>query len=166
MRVYVCEEILTSTLRGGGGHNIQKVSTLPIDLLQVDRVMGAGLIHVTWASLNVENFLKRVEEAINTFECFTKQILDIYECRIQANLVTMSSTQLLSLPGSETWTTDEFLSKAQTRCSQGTELLIANSRKVEDAVKEMLLLLTQTANLPTIHQFDSDETIKSKKGKD
>ena len=126
--------------------------------------MGAGLVHVTWASLNVDNFLKRVEEAITDFERFTKQILDIYECRIQANLAGISSTHLLSLPGGETWTTEEFLSKAQVRCGQGAELLIANSRKVEDAVKEMVLLLRSTANLPTIHQFDSDETVKSKKG--
>lgn len=126
--------------------------------------MGAGLVHVTWASLNVNNFLQNVEEAIAKFERFTKQVLDIYECRIQANLATMSSTHLLSLPGSETWTTDEFLSKALSRSHQGTELLIANSRKVEDAVKEMLVLLRSTANLPTVHEFDSDETIKSKKG--
>ena len=134
-------------------------------MLQVDKVMGAGLVHITWASLNVENFLKKVEEAIANFERFTKQILDIYECRIQANLSLMSSTHLLSLPGSETWTTDEFLGHALSRSQQGTELLIANSRKVEDAVKEMLVLLRSTANLPTIHDFDSDETIKSKKGK-
>ena len=126
--------------------------------------MGVGLVHVTWASLNVDSFLKSVEEAIANFERFTKQVLDIYECRIQANLAAMSSTQLLSLPGSETWTTEEFLSKAFTRSHQGTELLIANSRKVEDAVKEMLVLLKGTANLPTIHDFDSDETTKSKKG--
>ena len=128
--------------------------------------MGAGLIHVTWASLNVDNFLKRVEEAIADFERFTKQVLDIYECRIQANLTTMSSTQLLSLPGNETWTTEQFLSKAQARSHQGTHLLTACSRKVEDAVKEMLVLLKSTATLPTIHDFDSEETIKSKKGED
>lgn len=127
-------------------------------------MLGAGLVHITWASLNVDNFLSKVEEAIASFERFTKQILDIYECRIQANLSVMSSTQLLSLPASETWTTEEFINKAHSRCQQGTELLIANSGKVEDAVKEMLVLLRSNANLPTIHEFDSDETIKSKKG--
>lgn len=119
---------------------------------------------MTWASLNVDNFLKRVEESIAAFERFTKQVLDIYECRIQANLQLMSSTQLLSLPGNDTWTVEEFLSKAQSRSKEGTELLIVNSRKVEGAVKEMLALLRNSANLPTINTFDSDETIKSKKG--
>ena len=127
-------------------------------------MLSGGLIHVTWASLNVDNFLRRVEEAIAAFERFTKQVLDIFECRIQANLQLMSSTQLLSLPGSETWTVEEFLSKAQSRSKEGTELLIANSRKVEGAVKEMLALLRNSANLPTINTFDSDETVKSKKG--
>lgn len=127
-------------------------------------MLSSGLVHVTWASLNVDNFLKRVEESIASFERFTKQVLDIYECRIQANLQIMSSTQLLSLPGSETWSVEEFLSKAQSRSQQGTELLIANSRKVEAAVKEMLAILRSSANLPTINTFDSDETVKSKKG--
>ena len=127
-------------------------------------MLSGGLIHVTWASLNVDNFLKRVEESIAAFERFTKQVLDIYECRIQANLQLMSSTQLLCLPGSEIWTVEEFLSKAQSRSKEGTELLIANSRKVEGAVKEMLALLRNSANLPTINTFDSDETVKSKKG--
>ena len=126
--------------------------------------MGAGLIHITWASLNVNNFLKKVEESIASFESFTKQVLDIYECRIQANLHLMSSTQLLCLPGSETWTVEEFLSKAHTRSQVGTELLVASSRKVEDAVKELLVLLRSTANLPSIHECDADETVKSKKG--
>lgn len=76
----------------------------------------------------------------------------------------MSSTQLLSLPGSETWAVDEFLSKAQSKSKEGTELLIANSQKVEGAVKEMITLLKNSANLPTINPFDSDETVKSKKG--
>ena len=76
----------------------------------------------------------------------------------------MSSTQLLCLPGSETWTVEEFLSRAQSKCKEGTELLIANSRKVEGAVKEMLALLKNSASLPTINSFDSDEIVKSKKG--
>ena len=126
--------------------------------------MGAGLVHVTWASLGITNFLKRVEESITTFELFTKQILDMYECRIQANLHQMSSTQLLSLPGSETWTVEEFLSQARTRSQQGTELLVSGSRKVEDAVKETLQLLRNGANLPIIHDFDTEEAKKSKKG--
>ena len=76
----------------------------------------------------------------------------------------MSSTQLLSLPGSETWTVEEFLSRAQSKCKEGTELLIANSKKVEGAVKEMLALLKNSASLPTINSFDTDEIVKSKKG--
>lgn len=126
--------------------------------------MSAGLAHVTWASLGVSNFLKRVEESITTFELFTKQILDMYECRIQANLHQMSSTHLLSLPGSETWTVEEFLSQAHMKSQQGTELLMSGSRKVEDAVKETLLLLRNGANLPTVHEFDTEEAKKSKKG--
>jgi len=37
----------------------------------------------------------------------------LYECRIQANLATMSNTLLLSLPNMETWTTERFLLEAK-----------------------------------------------------
>ena len=123
--------------------------------------MSTGMVHITWSSLNVGIFLRRVEEAIVQFEIFTKQVhyvhmnecaitymmegnlftlhlycthtdantacscvtsthspschqvRDLYECRIQANLATMSNTLLLSLPNMETWTTERFLLEAK-----------------------------------------------------
>ena len=42
--------------------------------------MSAGMAHITWSSLNVEVFLKRVEETIKQFEIFTKQVPFIKSC--------------------------------------------------------------------------------------
>ena len=92
------------------------------------------------------------------------QVLDLYQCRIQAHLEGMSSTLLLNLPITDTWTPDHFLSEARQRCEAGANSLKALSKKVEDSVKELITLLRSSASLPTIHNFDSDETAKSKKG--
>ena len=43
-------------------------------------------------------------------------------------------------------------------------ILKACSKKVEDAVKELIALLRSTACLPTLHSFDTDDNIKAKKG--
>lgn len=81
-----------------------------------------------------------------------------------AHLDTMSNTKLLGLPSTETWTPDYFLSQSKSRCEAGTLVLKAASKKVEDAVKELIALLRSTACLPTQHSFDTEETAKSKKG--
>lgn len=88
--------------------------------------------------------------------------MDLYECRIQAHLYTMSHTLQLTLPQNEAWTTAHFLHKASAQSEVGGNVLSSCSKRVEDAVVEMLELLRTTAVLPTINSFDSEETIRSK----
>ena len=152
---------------------------------KIDRALSPGLIQITWTSLNVDNFLTKVKNAISQFERFTKQVsssilrllqrhvthtvlcswqvLDLYECRIQANLKIMSRTHLLTLPQNEAWTTEYFLHESRVRSELGGRILSSCSIKVEDAVKELLMLLISTAYLPTINSFDSEDVTKSKK---
>ncbi len=89
--------------------------------------------------------------------------MDLFECRIQANLNVMSRTLLLTLPQNEAWTTALFLQESFAQSENGGNVLCCCSKKVEDAVKELLLLLRTTAALPTINSFDSEETVRSKK---
>ena len=86
----------------------------------------------------------------------------MYECRIQANLSIMSHTLLLTLPHNEAWTTTHFLQQAQGQSETGGNTLASCSKKVEDAVKELLELLRNTAVVPTVHSFDSEETERAK----
>ena len=76
----------------------------------------------------------------------------------------MSSTLLLSLPTNETWTTEQFLVEARTTSEQGAQVLKSCSIKAEDAVKELILLLHNTACLPVIHATDNEEAIRAKRG--
>ncbi len=91
-------------------------------------------------------------------------MLDLYECRVVDQLDTMGSTILLPLPTTESWTPDYFLTQSKARCEAGGLILKAASKRVEDSVKELIDLLHSSANLPTIHDFDSEETCKSKTG--
>lgn len=47
-------------------------------LLQVERTLSAGLGQVTWGSLNVQDFLKRIENVTAGFERFTMQVQVLY----------------------------------------------------------------------------------------
>ena len=91
------------------------------------------------------------------------QVMDLYECRIRANLSVMSRTLLLTLPQNEAWSTTHFLQEALAHSEAGGNILSSCSKKVEDAVKELLELLRNTAAVPTINSFDTEEVARSKK---
>jgi dynein heavy chain len=74
----------------------------------------------------------------------------------------MAETSLLDLPSADTWTIDSFLSHSQAQCRVGVEVLISCSSKVEEAVKELIQLLRNTAVLPTAAPTDSEDMAKSK----
>ncbi len=90
--------------------------------------------------------------------------MDLYQCRIQTQLETMSSTLLITLPSAETWSPEQFLTETKARCEIGTQILKAASEKVEDSVEELLSLLRASACLPELHSFDTEDTMKAKKG--
>ena len=89
--------------------------------------------------------------------------MDLFDCRIQANLHVMSHTLLLSLPQNEAWSTTHFLQESFAQSESGGNILRSCSKKVEDAVKELLVLLRSTAALPIINTFDSEDLVRSKK---
>lgn len=90
------------------------------------------------------------------------QILDLYECRILANLKIMTNTYLLAFPRKESWTIDHFMHECTARSDVGGKILSRCSSKVEDAVKELLELVFSTSHFPTINEFDSEDIVKSK----
>lgn len=88
--------------------------------------------------------------------------MDLYECRVQANLNIMSRTLLLTLPHNEAWSTSHFLQECLAHSEAGGNILASCSKKVEDAVKELLELLRTTAATSTVNSFDSEETVRAK----
>ena len=88
--------------------------------------------------------------------------MDLYECRILANLNTMSHTLLLMPPHNEAWTTTRFLQEALAHSEAGGNVLSLCSKKVEDAIKELLELLRNAAALPIINSFDSEDISRAK----
>ncbi len=91
-------------------------------------------------------------------------MVDLYECRILAELDKMSCTLLLSLPSTDTWTPEHFLSQAKSCCESGSLSLKGASERVEESVKELVVLFRSSASLPILHAFDTDERSKSKRG--
>lgn len=88
--------------------------------------------------------------------------MDLYECRIQANLNIMSHTLLLTLPHNEAWSTSHFLQESLAQSKAGGNTLASCSNKVQEAVKELLDLLRDTAAISTINSFDSEDTVRVK----
>lgn len=113
---------------------------------------------------------------------YSSQVQDMYKCRIIAFLKTMAETLLLNLPPGDTLTIEYFLSHSkvsqhkqlivicdhflvvQTQCRAGLEVLKASSKKVEEAVKDLIGRLRHTAMLPKVLPSDSEGTVKAKSG--
>lgn len=88
--------------------------------------------------------------------------MDLFQCRIQANLTTMSRTLLLILPHNEAWSPSHFLQESLAHSAAGGNVLASCSKKVEDAVKELLVLMRNTAAILSMNEFDSEETVRAK----
>nr|XP_014354015.1 PREDICTED: dynein heavy chain 8, axonemal-like [Latimeria chalumnae] len=105
---------------------------------KVESVLRQGLTLLNWSSLMLENFFQEVELAMDDLKQLLKQVNDICEMNIDAVLAEMASTVLIDLPEDSPCTVEEMLSHNETRCKEYAEILDHKSRRVEDAVKELI----------------------------
>ena len=82
-------------------------------LLKVDTVMSPGLTKLTWTSLNIDNYIHVVYDALAELELLMDRANDLVEFRIDSVLCEMAASLLCQLPGDEPWSTDQFLENTQ-----------------------------------------------------
>ena len=80
---------------------------------KVDRAIEPGLNKLTWTSINIDNYIKSVYNALGELELLMDRANDLVEFRINAVLHEMSTTQLCDLPEDEPWTVQYFLDRTQ-----------------------------------------------------
>ena len=80
---------------------------------KVDEVISPGLTLLRWTSLNIDSYLKSVEESLKELELLVERVCNTYEFQIQGVLSEIQSMELCALPDSEPWTVDEFVNSTQ-----------------------------------------------------
>ena len=82
-------------------------------LEKVDEVISPGLTVLRWTSLNIDSYLKSMEESLKELELLVERVSNTYEFQIQGVLMDIKSMELCALPDSEPWTVDEFVNSTQ-----------------------------------------------------
>ena len=78
---------------------------------KLNETLSPGLTLLRWTSLNLEHFSTTVTAVLEGFELLVSRANDILELQVEEGLSEISSTLICELPGSEPWTTEEFISR-------------------------------------------------------
>ncbi|OQR97844.1 dynein heavy chain, outer arm [Achlya hypogyna] len=129
-----------------------------------------GMVTLTWTSMNIDAYklqahlgLQRLEELINS-------VNDMIENRVEKNLKVVSKAVLASLPTDQSFALDDFVRAQERNVMTVTTMLAAKNTEVENAVDDVLRLITDftvdapdaktkaasTATLPTPVVVDLD----------
>ena len=91
--------------------------------------------HKEWSEFSEERILK-----ISEFSNIMQTANDIYKHRVERTLDSISSIELFELPQNEAWTPEVFLETVKSKCKRAAREIETKSRKVEDAVEDLIKL--------------------------
>ena len=109
---------------------------------KINETISPALSVLQWTSLGLDGFIESVYVALASFEELLNKVLSIHEDRIKQTFKSMLTTPLCSIPDKGVITIEEFLTTSRTLCSAASVALETNSQIVEQAVKELVHLLS------------------------
>ncbi|KAK9877873.1 hypothetical protein WA026_020099 [Henosepilachna vigintioctopunctata] len=113
-------------------------------LVKLMMILEPGMKELTWVSSNWKEFVEKATNAIQKFKVLSYRVHDIYSNRVLEVLATMQTVQLHALPEAdeEPWTISKFCDKTDEACRSAATELHRKSLMVEEAVEEILSLVT------------------------
>ncbi|CDJ43277.1 hypothetical protein ETH_00008805 [Eimeria tenella] len=104
-----------------------------------EKHLAPGLSNLTWASLNIEGFLRSATAALEKLDLLVVTVNDIIENRIENNIKSLAETLLVDLPAAgEVISLNRFVEMQEHHVAKCTELLNARSVEIENAVRDLL----------------------------
>ncbi|XP_006824996.1 dynein axonemal heavy chain 8-like, partial [Saccoglossus kowalevskii] len=107
---------------------------------RIDIALNPALTLLSWTSLNLDSYFANVQSAMRELSLLNKRVNDIRETRIDSVLKEMSQTMLCELPEDNPWTINEWLKTFQSHTESCAKTLDAMSKKIEEAVDELIEL--------------------------
>ncbi len=108
----------------------------------VDVAIKPGLVSVTWASTNIDDYLANIKREMDAFENLGNLAKDILECRVETALQEIANTSLCLMPG-EPCSIEEFSKLAEETAQKAVVLLTKYIRFCEAALLDILETLNK-----------------------
>jgi len=125
--------------------------------------MRPGMVTLTWTSMNIEAYLEEIWKELDKLDQLVQTVNDLMENRIDANLKLVSSVLLVNLPEEqELVSLDEFVDMQERHVRATTDLLVAKSLEIENAVNDMLGIMVAFEFDPHVPAVTESEIIKVK----
>ena len=107
----------------------------------VDNAIAPGLTMVSWVSMNLNDYLDNVTEALKKLELTIDRVTGIVNDRINVTLQQIIELPLCELPVADAITTEMFMSETKQLCEAAGEKLDNWNVMVERASHELITLL-------------------------
>ncbi|XP_041950591.1 dynein heavy chain 8, axonemal-like [Alosa sapidissima] len=108
----------------------------------VDSVFRHGLVLLNWSSLILDKFFTNIDRAMSELSHLLKKVRDICEMQIDAVLQDISETTLVNLHDDGPSSLQDLVSVNENQCKQWADILDHKSRHVEEAVRELIDILS------------------------
>uniref|UniRef100_H2XPC8 AAA+ ATPase domain-containing protein n=1 Tax=Ciona intestinalis TaxID=7719 RepID=H2XPC8_CIOIN len=122
---------------------------------RVEDAIIPGLTLLNWASMNFENFIEDVSNALEKLKMFNKKIVDILECRIEVTTEDMGMSALCDLPEYEAVSPEEFIERTEHTVQIAARCLCQESQNVELAVFEIIRIFEETLTADEMAVLDA-----------
>ena len=109
-----------------------------------------GMITLTWTSMNIESYKMHIHVALQRLEELISKINDIVENRVEKNLKVISRLNLVDLPKDRSVTLDDFVTMQEVNVHNTVELLKAKNTEVENAVEDLVSIVTSFPLDPSV----------------
>mgnify|MGYP003961386239 CR=1 FL=1 len=121
-------------------------------ILSLEQKIKPGLLILTWSSMNIENYIARVSQALKQLESCVIKVQDIVENRIDLNLNAIGKTLLVNIPPDQSFSLFEFVEIQHRHIKAKSHMLNIKNQEVEKAVEDMINILVpkDTDPYPTL----------------
>ncbi|CAH8644888.1 unnamed protein product [Schistosoma haematobium] len=121
------------------------------------QALNAGIYQLNWNSTNIDDFVKKVSNELESLKLLIKRTSDILNCRVEDVFEEMAETNLCDLPDDDQVTLDQFIQITETTVANAAENLSIKSHLIEMAVNEMLDLIKTDLDENQLKNLSSEQ---------
>ena len=107
----------------------------------LDSKIEPGLGLLTWMSLNIEQYVLRIQNGISKFEELMYKISEAVDVRLEKNLRLISKTMLVDVSAESTLTLDAFVTMQEKITKRKIQMMDTKNLEVERATEDLIELV-------------------------
>ena len=107
----------------------------------LDNKIVLGIEFLTWQSLNIEQYVTRMQNGILKFEELLNKIAEIVDVRVEKNLRAISKMTLVDISAEETFTLDQFVNMQEKVTKRQIQMMDTKNLEVERACNDLIDLV-------------------------